>query len=1687
MTLALSQLFKSEDTEEAAVATPDYFKVGNALSLANGNGELSSASVSTEEDDSYTDPLDYAAKFITTSIVAGVNELTNIPANVANMFGADIETTTTEDALASMGSDMSQFYADNKAGVDVAGFILSSIVPGMAGIKVLNLGQKSLVAALEAGKFGESTAKSLRLLTPMKEHYMAKAVSEALNGTSVSALTNRNALKAMASGLGQNVLEAAAFEVAVATTMYNSPVLENQDLGDFISNIAFSAGVFGLAGGVLDAARIGYKVKGAANQAELEARPWKFIPEQAAASNSYEKVLLDFDTLHTMPPVPAGLTIERTEYLKQAAAAKTRQLEDRIRKEFGNIAEGDQDVAELLFNTFKGEQFATKNEAFVGLLHMGRVHSKSRHEVLRANDAFLKKHAAGKATLEETEAYLNSSVHSTYTKLWGEGAGKSSMDVPKVTALADVLKKGERIEVAVNQRGRTYSGAVTAGKSKAYNFSTNYNVNLKADAKKHAPFNILEADPLKAQARYIWVSKLPKLEVSSDKPFRVHTNDIPMMEKVARDLGDTPELLQYVKFEGPGTKAATGSIHDFVGAKKYELAMKMLKRQAPMSQEEIAAVVNVKSASLTQHTATATGSKFAKEDIYAMQDHMEKYTAQQIEKGFWKEDAGLIELWKQPQHIKMTYDTAPFAGVDNNLIDQMAIIKEQQKLYQESTAKASAGVLGKFFDMLPDMSSGRVYKGADLSGAGAGYVHAASSDYGTIGAVVERSGQVVSMATEEAKKATRSVLEPLLYKVVNKTEATLEWSVLNSKVRGLQGTYGLNEAGDALEPLAMIKWRRMAAEANAKGTEVPKQPKFAEDTEMLIPIQNKEVRDLIKGHIELNGKRTVSMAELRTAQGQKFARDPEAFYPIPVNHRDFPYYAFVTDSTITSGNHTGMIYAATADELQRYISVAKQNPHFNVITGKEAERYFDARGRWDYEKTLGDNYINSELKRIGTSRNVNPSTDPQKIADEMLNWHMDREYGLVREAVTAKYEVQFEELKRLGEEYSNAATSKFGTNNISKFFTGAVSNPYEDIVNTALNVKKTESYPWHVNINKLADDRFSAMYRKIDELFGSSKSTKTPEQYAEITATMRKYGYTGAAYNEQMALFANATVPRNKLTELVSKANGLLATVVLRWDALNAVNNAVSANVLLGTETNSLVRLINSGDAVAKQEFNALTRINVPGSEHTVFSSQKLIANAMKNFNAAGKDFKWYEDNGFMTSISRQYRDNFDSISFNPADSFGGWESKLNKLSEKLQAAGDFGEKWTGNKLAEEFNRFVAADVMKQMTDVAIKRGLMDTKEQLAYINTFVNRTQGNYLASQRPMMFHGPIGQAIGLFQTYQFNLLQQLLRHVGEGRGKDAMTLIGLQGTIHGMNGLPAFNAINTSILGNASGNPDHKDMFDTVYGIAGKQGGDWLMYGLASNMLGLIDPDLKINLYTRGDINPRHLTIVPTDPSQVPIVQASARFVSNLVETGKKLSAGGDVVGTILQGVEHNGISRPLAGLAQVLEAYNNPEKASYSTSSRGNVVFANDLLSFVNATRLVGGKPLDEAIATDAMFRYKAYDLKDQARRNILGEAIKTTMQAGNMPTAEQMQEFQTKYVESGGKQDQFNKWALSLYKGANLSQVSQIQDDLGSRYSQSMQLLMGGRNIRDFTDPKRKLTSIPLDNSGENVIEDTGTE
>jgi len=1644
---ALGLMASGQDPEGSSI--PSYMVATDTLNAANGNGSWL---------DAIGDAMDSIPKFIIASVVSGANQIYNIPIDVGNIFGADFERSNTDELMASIDDDLGIFYGEHKDSVDLVGFMASSLVPGTLGIKALKAGQKGLSAAMTAGKFGENTGKALGLLVPDKAKWLGKALEQAKSSGTVFSLNNLNAMRAVGAGVHQGALEALAFETATAVTMFKSPILENQDFGDFATNVAFGAGAFGLIGGALDAAKTASKLRVASNASTVEARPWQYIPEQAAASKPYEKVILDMETSHVMPGVPEGVSAERAAHLTQAAKTTQTTLDNRIRTNIGVLTSGDQDMAEVLHQSFKAAGYEAKQQTFIGLEEVSRLNVSLPKT--KAAMSLERKVNSGKATVEEMAAFEKSNIVVSHNKLWGERKGRlAAGDTPIITQVVDTLSAGQIIKADVK--------GVTAGKR-------SWKFDLALERGKVAPSKLAErtkgawsplaTDVLTANARYIWRDTLSAFDPSITNKLSIHVDDIPLMEKVMLDLADAPEKLAHVEFRGLKEGEAIGpDLREFVTKRKIEIANELVHTQAmgttkAMSQDEIAAIVNIKSSLLSGDKLVDATNTYNLRDVLAMQSHHEDFNA------LIKAQGGkqVKHIWEVPQHAKLTYDATPFEGLDNFLIENMTIIKEQQKLYQTGTSLAAKDVLGKAYDLFEDITSARVKSQAVPSGAGAKLITAASSDYGTLAASVENAGRTTAAVIASKQAAASEVLDPLLYKLANNQEAAVEWSVLNANIRSIEGDYALNAAGDALEPAVLLRWNKMAKEATDAGLPVPVRPVLGNPTmPMRIELANDEVRQLARAHIEVNSVRTGGLAKIRTSQGLQFNRSPDVFYPIPVSPKDFPHFAMVVDESITSGNHSKTLFASTEEELRGMVAKLKQNPQLKVLYKADAEEYYKGRGQFDYEKTLSDNYLDVEASRKGVSSPYLVATDPKKITTEFLDWHMQRESGLVREAVSAKYEVQFEELKRLGAEFEKAGTSKFSNLNLAKFSGDASANPYRDYIKTALAIKKTADYPWYTNLNKMVDEKFSALYSKMDDVFSLAK---TPEDLAPINVMLKKAGYQGGAYDESMQLFANATPDKGLLSKTVQKANGLLATLILRWDPINALNNAVSANVLLGAETASLTRLINSGGEGAVNEWNALTKINAVGTDKLMMAPQKLIANSMKRYvTGAKEDLAYFRENGFLSSISDQYREILDDIPFTGTESANNWSTRLDGAFKKAKAIGDKGEKLTGNRIAEEFNRFVAADVMKQMTDVAIERGLMTVKEQLSYINTFVNRTQGNYMAAQRPMLFHGPIGSAVGLFQTYQFNLMQQLLRHVGDGHAKDAMTLMGLQGAIHGMNGLPAFNAINTHLIGTASGNTEHKDAYDAIYGAVGKNAGDWLTYGIGSNALGLIHPDLKINLYTRGDINPRQVTVIPTSPAEIPVVQAYGKVLGNLFNVASKISKGADISTAILQGLEHNGINRPLAGLAQTLEGINNPNRASYTTTNRGNVIASNDLLSLANLGRMAGAKPMDEAVAIDTAFRFKAYALLDLKKQQALGQAIKTTMMAGESPTPEQIVDFTAKYVEAGGKQDKFNKYMTNLYKTANLSQTKAIQKGLKEPMAQRMQTIMGGREFRDFTE------------------------
>lgn len=1592
--------------------------------LAADNHNIGNGGVSWVNPASWSEKLGNVGKFMVGSVLSGMNSFYNTGVAVGNWFGAQNQERDTASWITSFDDDLGKYYRENQAAVDLGGFVLGAIAPGLGGVKVFNAGQAALKTAINTGRIGGTTAKTLGLLVDRTDDFLRASISE-INASKTSLqLLNVNTTKALASGFWQNTLEAAAFETVVQATMFRSPILEQQDIGDIISNVALG----GVIGGTIGGAFAGAKLRGAlktAVRAEDELRfPFvnRFIPvEKTPHADSAIQFAADIE----MAPVPVrvlaadGTTINNFEVTQNLYNDRIAKGWNGFREATVKLAGNDTELGNVMTNMMMpvlkdGAPIPgfsqTIFENLSGAVRILRPMEMSAQEI-RMNKAIFKG-----ATPDEV-------VASRYVKLFGEDAGKVQADIPPVFSLGDyyqgqkaVLSAVKKYEFAPPKDGKTWSVMGLRG----------------------------ERSYLEAEARYIWASKVLK-EIPDGSIIGKY--DIPLLERAYFDgktgikvvSDDGLEIVDVVS-----KKQLFDILKDAKETAANELLYNMTLKKGghvpvERSTEVISKLVNTRQSYLE---GLPSGNEL--DDLFTMQGDLVRYQNQLRERGLPTSGSEVIDPVFLPKYAKVVY------AVDENLaettphiLDALTHFAEQQKIYQEGASRVASKILGPVAEQLPTLTQ-RDLMTASRVDTGAGMVTSDASGYGSLGSKVSTTGALTREAKQAARKQVADILQAPLTKMGGKVEAAFEFEAVNQKVtRSGQQWVRWSDSGEEY----LITQRAYKAAYDDATSSLDYDALFAAFPEDLISIKNAETAELIDTHISLTGKRTAGWKDIHAQQGKTDNKHPDVFRPIRPDLRNYPHFAFVKDPRVTNGNHTTMIHAASEKELAALID--KVPGEYRVITKTDAEEFFKARGEYEYSRTLNENYINSDLANKGVFSNFFPKSDPQKIIDDILQQHLRESDTLVVEAVRLRNEAAFSALEDMGKQYSKVATSRFASR--SELIEKTSDNPFFNNIKTALDITKINEHPLIYGFNKILDESVSKAVGAIRNTFTRAKSV---EELELINKQLDEYGMKPAYYDAALQALANHTAPKGELTKFVRRANALLSQFTLGLDPLNALNNAIGSTILRGTELKAVTRAIQEGNTALAGDLAKIAKVTTPGAPGEVLAPQKLMAQAVKNFwedraekSVAGPLISKYKEMGLIKSRAEQLKMLVDDFTLKGTETVSELNERMNTAFARAKELGVKGEKWTGNDLAEEFNRFISANVMDQITSVAIKHGVMDEATARTYIRTFVNRVEGNIIASQRPLIFQGPVGQAVSLFQSYQFNLLQQLFRYVGEGRGKDLAMLAGLQSTMYGLQSMPAFQFMNTHIIGQMSGNKEHRDTYDAVYGTVGRTAGDWILYGIPSNIL-------QTNIYSRGDINPRHLTILPTTLQEIPLVQGWGKFLGSIYESSKRIAGGGQVWETFLQGVEHNGISRPLAGFAQTLQALG-PEGQVYSTSSKGTILYQNDLLSLATLSRLAGGRPLDEAVVNDSMYRVKAYEAARRKDMASLTETIKGTLIQGNQPSEEQLMSFAQRYAESGGKQKNFNKWMMDLYKSANTSQAEQISASLTNPFSYKVQLLMGG--------------------------------
>ena len=1617
-----------------------------------------------------------------------------------------------EEAIRKYDDATGDYYADHKQSIDVVGFVGASLVPGTLGVKALQLAR--------GGQALGSVGRALNLTASRRDYYMAKALEEtAQSGGVIKSILSTNRVRQAGWEVADQALLGAAFELGVLATMNDAPVFDGDTAKDFAFNFTLGVVGSGVIGGAF--ASLGAKgilksaqteIQGAMRQADTVFNPagmglnkgteaLLFAESIAKLPDTFGdiafKYTLDGRKMETMLPVSAAL--------KSAKDRAEKLAYDQLALKFNELAEGNPNIGQAFFAYIREGMSATRaigrtesdmidtiagqlnNLARVSHVDLDAAAMDARKFYVNLSapateDAteFVKGLITPKRTLTSTKQpyRLADGVKDTDIVManldeLGEQTLKATfranpeVDVvrladgtlrvnPKSQRIIKMAENPNKVKMFIDLETGTHTPETVAlfgdilGKAAAKSGDDFIAVGRRTFLQAGSKAFDLATSPLEATARWAWVADKEISEIVRITGNRVDLNDLPVLQRLVElEPKVSADTLRKMKFIDNGTEVHYDELVNLARvaeARRYELLEKALNDWTP--------------------------AKGSVPDVRAMAAHLNvsrDWVEEAIDRGFrppvhTSEAKGKVFETAdalRPKTVQAEWEFPPIKNMlpeeayNMNMGPNHLITKELTREYQLRTREqigqnVAAAVLGDDFKYLQDLN--RLSRDTSIEGAGAQVLGASNANYGARAQLaVQDTGKQVALITQRRRDEVVGALAPHINALRESQAASAELGILTTALRKNPSRFVFDPDNTSRivsqEAVSFAKREKIslaeALDAMPKG----QHPHYFD-------IANDQVVDFLRASTKINAPRVDKFTSLYNAAGlTRSLINPEAIYIPPINTAKYPYHALVrTKEKVGLTSDVSMITAKSEEQL-RELAAKVDTDKFDVLFKKDTDNYFKAKGEYDYSMGINEATVNSELARSGALADHFPETRLENVMTDWLEWHAKQEEKLVRTAVEVKNRQFFSEVRALSENFRAIPESQ--AQGLGSKAKNRIADPFGDYIKTALNISKQQEVPLLDALNDFVDKVGVKAGDAMEKAFREAKGGIL--DWSEANKVADRYGL-GMPYKDIDTYFAaNERLPRNLIKESFQKANMWLATATLRLDFANSLLNIISTPIMLGTEMSSIKNLIKN-DNVAAGALRDLMSIKVPGKDFSAPSTVKLTANAISNF--FGKDkaalMARYRDIGSIKEVSQLYHEVLDDLSFRADITPKAWVDKVNAAIEKGAAI-------TGNTFAEDFTRFVSADVMRQLSDPVVAAGKLTVKEQNAYISSFVNRVQGNYVTSQRPLVFQGTTGAAISLFQTYAFNVLQQLHRHMQAGDKKTLAVFAGLQSSVFGFNGLPFFDAVNTHLIGSmVANNPQHNDAYNILPGF-NKELGDWMLYGTASAF-----PLFSGNspaLYSRGDINPRHVTILPVSPADVPAVQASMKLIDTVTNFAKSISNGADMSSALLQGLEHQGLNRPLAGFAQLL--------AGQSTTSKGTLISSaaelqsttwlgglkERLIDQGGVSRLMGARPMDEAVALNQMYRNKTYEALDRSRLERLGSAVKTKLYDGQAPTDEEIEDFMTRYARSGGRIENFSQFIQRASRDANVSVVNQTMAKVGQH--KRLMEIMGGEELPDY--------------------------
>ena len=1647
--------------------------------------------------------------------LAVFNSFANTGVEIGNLLGGDFQKLTVEDEVGD--GDLNDYYNQHKQGIEAAALVAGSFIPGGLAVKGANTAVKALWLA-KRGLSTEALARATGLLAPLKSKILEGALQEIEAGPAgLYAQLNADKLKLIALGVGDQALQGLVYETATAATMHASPLLDDNGVRDTAENMFYGALLGAGIGGTLEGIGVRAILNKALLRGDISTKQQELATYLASgvmdrggsAFNAGDRVALLVKSIDDIPTPTNELGTKKFLYTQDQATINAKKI-------LTSITGGDNEVSNAAFDTLmdmKASGTLTKEDFYQKFARLAKISRIDEEASVPLGDTFfVNKFAKNQARtwndLVTTEPHPNANVSAHYRLAPGSTEVKigrfsdefssvgGDIKVPRYVTSEDAFKDGmdifvnRKLQVVVNPKAqnveriplpgmsrsltdkeaRVYAatGKLPEGAAKLFSapvilntltkdvtteaypvvgdfgkpelFDKGLRFGDRTSLQSTASILTKETPTLEANARYVWAAQ--RGIKGGDT---LGSSDIPMLEQFYRQAQDSGKSWeQYVQSavkrnitldDGEAIPLTSDGFLNKIRDAKNNLISDLINENPKMSSKEVAQRANVP------------------------EDYIKNSFKASSPKDYMVDPAQHEKI----NHVQLEYDLNNVKTPDGQILKGMIDVQYRIQVIQDAFNTAMAKKFG-------DKASRFVIDGkasdANIEGARSGFLTTSNSNYDTLGNKAERVGREVTKYMTEKMASISDALLPSANKLRNNPKLAAEvgnfvavrrmtgeqFTFLDPTVAAANGIKPVEDGGGiAVLARAISKdadgntiWDRTVVPDGFVSGDLAKEYGQTGPALHTYYTLSKDATDWELANLQVNNPRVYARNNWYAAQGMSNKYNSDILYAPSIDTNKYPHFALVRarPGSAFQDDNVAIITAKSAEELKQKASLLQND--YQVIYKQDIKKYHEVLGDYNYDRNFSQGQVNAALRREGILNNIFPDTSADSIIKDYIDYHSKQELRLTRDYVEMGNAQLFAELRAIGDRFTSEETSKTG-------FTAAalgrsVTNPYNSYIKTALAISDRDEYRLWADAQEKLEAYASSAFSIAKQAFGSARRGLIP--YEEAAAISYKAGLGnpyGAATDALKAYrdVANQLPPKRYLSQWVGTANSILAATAIRLDVFQSLINVVSTPVLLLAEANS-----------AK---NFLTTALPDGSGRSVPATSKILFSAVRSFFSKDTDYQQtmplLKDIGAVRDVASEIHQEMINNLALPAGRFS--ESEMTK---KLAKAVDLGATITGSKLSEELVRYAAGYTAKKIFQSAGYGG----QQLLDNISTFVNRVHGNYVASQRPVAFQGPLGQALGLFQTYQFNLMQQLFRYVQNGEAKTVALMAGMQTTLFGINGLPGFQMINNHIIGNAADNPAHKDVFSTTTNLFGKQLGDWLLYGSVSNVL-------NTGLYGRGDINPRQITVLPLNPLDFPAISGGIKLMSSILDTINKTSQGASLPASILLGLEHNGLSRPLSGLAQLAQGFVSTSAgqiiAAVPNGFNDNAAGFADLFSAANFSRLLGARPLDEAIAMDGAYRSTLYQAKNEARIQDLGEAVKTKLYNNGNLTEDELSYFAGRYAANGGNIQSFSRSMMTWTQQANVALANKVFKNMQKPINQQLQIIMGGQRLPDFTSPQ----------------------